>query len=97
MDLDSILPVENMSDLTIQTLVDRIQRSKGDEQFIYRETELDELWRLVDVAVRMGQAEGGRGEEQLRQMRDAIHRAHDLVGMEGKPLEAAAVLREALG
>ncbi|MCW3838334.1 hypothetical protein ACFQ1E_20005 [Sphingomonas canadensis] len=96
MDLDSILPIENMSDLTIQTLVDRIQRSRTDEQFIYRESELDELWRLVDIALRAGDPDGLRDAAQLRQMRDAIHRAHDLVGMEGKPAEAAAALRGAL-
>lgn len=96
MDLDSILPVESMSDLVIQTLVDRIQRSRTEEQFIYRESELDELWRLLDVAVREGIHDGTHGEEQLRQIRDAVHRAHDLVGMDGKPLEAAAALREAL-
>lgn len=95
MDLDTILPVSNTSDLTIQTLVDRLQRSRSDEQFIYRESELDELWRLVDVAI--GSAgDDARSDEQLRQMRDAIHRAHDLIGMDGKPLEAAAALREAL-
>ncbi len=96
MDLDSIFPVDNMSDLTIQTLVDRIQRSTTDEQFIYRETELDELWRLVDMAQRQGDPEGRRDAEQLQSMRDMVHRAHDLVGMEGKPVEAAAALREAL-
>jgi len=95
-DLDTILPVETMSDLTIQTLVERLQRSRTPEQFIYRESELDELWRLVDIALRAGTSADMRGEERLRQMRDAIHRAHDLVGMDGKPLEAAAALREAL-
>ncbi|MEO9132524.1 MAG: hypothetical protein ABI240_15125 [Sphingomonas sp.] len=76
--------------------MDRIQRSSSDEQFIYRESELDELWRLVDVALGGGDVDNSRDPEQLRQMRDAIHRAHDLVGMDGKPLEAAATLREAL-
>lgn len=96
MDLDSIFPVDNMSDLTVQTLVDRLERSRTEEHFIYRETELDELWRLVIIAVRDGDREEGRGEARLHQMRDAIHRAHDLVGMESRPEEAAAALREAL-
>ncbi len=96
MDLDSIYPVDNMSDLTIQTLVDRIERSTKEEQFIYRETELDELWRLIDIAEKTGDPEGMRSKEQLHQMRNAIHRAHDLVGMDSKPLEAAEALREAL-
>jgi hypothetical protein len=96
LDLDSIYPVDSMSDLTVQTLVDRIARSRTEEQFVYRETELDELWRLVDIAIRAGTDESGRGEERLRQMRDSVHRAHDLIGMDAKPLEAAAALREAL-
>lgn len=96
MDLDSIFPVDNMSDLTVQTLVDRIQNSRTEEHFIYRETELDELWRLVDVAIRTGDSEEGRSNERLRQMHTAIYRAHDLIGMDGKPTEAAAALREAL-
>lgn len=96
MDLDDILPVENFSDLTIQTLADRLQRTKSAEQCIYRETELDEVWRLIDIAVRSGDPDGLRDAETLRRMRDAVHQAHDLVGMDGKPLEAAAVLREIL-
>ena len=97
MDLDSIFPVDNLSDLTLQTLVDRIARSTTLEHFIYRETELDELWRLADMAVRRDEAVGHRAPEQLAAMRAAIHRAHDLVGMDGKPLEAAEALRTALG
>lgn len=96
MDLDSIFPVDNLSDLTLQTLVDRIARSTSEEHFIYRETELDELWRLADMAVSRGDLVGHRSPEQVLAMRAAIHRAHDLVGMDGKPLEAAEALRAAL-
>ena len=96
MDLDDILPVGNISDLTIQLLADRLQRTRSPEQCIYRESELDELWRLIDIAVRAGDPDGLRDEVQLRHMRDIVHRAHDLVGMDGKPQEASATLREAL-
>ena len=96
LDLDDILPVENFSDLTIQTLADRLQRTRTAEQCIYRESELDEVWRLIDIAVRSGDPDGLRDNETLRMMRDAVHRAHDLVGMESKPVEAAAALREVL-
>ena len=96
MDLDDVLPVENFSDLTIQMLSDRMHRSRSPEQFIYRESEMDELWRLLDIAVSAGDPDGLRDEARLRQMREVVHRAHDLVGMDGKPQEASAVLREAL-
>ena len=97
MDLDDILPIENFSDLTIQVLADRMQRSSTQEQFINRESEMDELWRLLDIAVRAGaDPDGLRDSEKLHMMRDLVHRAHDLVGMEGKPKEAAEVLRGAL-
>lgn len=95
-DLDDIIPVENFSDLTIQILAERLQRSRTAEHYIYRESELDELWRLLDIACRSGDPDGLRGSEELRSMRFIVHRAHDLVGMEGKPKEAAEVLREAL-
>lgn len=96
MDLDDVLPVDNVSDLTIRTLADRLQRSTTAEHHIYRETELDELWRLLDIARRSGDPDGLRDTDWLNAMRDAVHRAHDLVGMEGKPKEAAEVLRQAL-
>lgn len=96
MDLDDVIPVENFSDLTIQVLVDRLQRTRSAEQCIYRESELDELWRLLDIAVRAGDPEGLRSKDTLSRMRDAVHKAHDLVGMDGKPKEAADMLRTAL-
>jgi len=96
LDLDDVLPVENFSDLTLRTLADRLQRSTTAEQHIYRESELDELWRLLDIALRAGDPDGLRDARWLGAMRDAVHRAHDLVGMEGKPKAAADVLRQAV-
>ncbi|GLT00801.1 hypothetical protein GCM10007897_21910 [Sphingobium jiangsuense] len=92
-DLDDIHDVDDYSDATLRAMIDRLERSTTEEQFIYRETELDEMWRLVDI--RLIQAEG---EERaaLLVLKEAIMRAHDLVGMEGKPMDAARLLR-ALG
>jgi len=92
-DLDDIHNVDDYSDATLRAMIDRLERSTTEEQFIYRETELDEMWRLVDI--RLTQAEG---EERaaLLVLKEAIMRAHDLVGMEGKPMDAARLLR-ALG
>lgn len=96
MDLNDVLPVENFSDLTIQLLADRLQRSKTGEQCVYRESELDELWRLIDIAIKTGDPDGLRDGETLARMRDAVQRAHDLVGMDERPREAADTLRSAL-
>lgn len=96
MDLDDVLPIENFSDLTIQMLAERLQRSTSAEQHIYRESELDELWRLLDIAERRGDPDGVRDADWLSAMRESVHRAHDLVGMDGRPKEAAEVLRKAL-
>ena len=96
MDLDDVIPVENFSDLTFQVLADRLMRTRTAEQCIYRESELDELWRLIDIAVRAGDPDGLRDTETLEHMRDAVHEAHDLVGMDTKPKEAAAALRKVL-
>jgi hypothetical protein len=96
LELDDIIPVENFSDLTVQVLADRLMRTTTAEQCIYRESELDELWRLIDIAVRAGDPDGLRDRDTLLRMRDAVHKAHDLVGMDEKPKEAAEALRAAL-
>lgn len=96
LDLNDIAPVENYSDLTIQVLVDRLARSSTLEHCIYRESELDEMWRLLDIAVNITDDENQRDLADLRKIREIVHTAHDLVGMDVKPKEAAAALREAL-
>jgi hypothetical protein len=93
LDLDDIVPVENFSDLMVQVLCDRLARSRTAEHSIYRESELDELWRLLDIAAKVGDPDALRDAAELGRMRDLVHRAHDLVGMDNKPLEAAAMLR----
>jgi len=96
LDLDDVLPVENFSDLTIQVLADRLHRTKSGEQCIYRESELDELWRLIDIAMRTGDPDGVRDHDTLARLREIVQRAHDLVGMDERPRDAAGILREAL-
>ncbi len=96
MDLDDVLVVENFSDLTIQLLAERLQKTRTAEQCIYRESELDELWRLLDIALRSGDPDGTRDRDRLSRMRAAVHKAHDLVGMDNRPREAAEALREAI-
>ncbi|OYW88366.1 MAG: hypothetical protein B7Z20_02710 [Sphingobium sp. 32-64-5] len=90
MELDDIHEVSDYAQLSRQAMIERLERSTTEEQFIYRETELDEMWRLVDI--RLTQAEG-QEREALLHLKSAIMRAHDLVGVEGKPLDAARQLR----
>ena len=94
MDLDDILEADACDRATVSKLVDRLRGSRTPEQLIYRETELDELWRLVEAAVRQTAEPGAR--ERLTRLRDAVEAAHDLVGVEQRPEAAAARLQEAL-
>ena len=83
MQLDQTHAIADLSAETLAQLITRIELSRTEAQFIYRECELDEVWRLLD---------GGDDADLLA----AVARAHDLVGMEGRPREAAQALREAL-
>jgi len=89
-ELDEIHDIDDYAPITLRAMIDRLERSTTEEQFIYRETELDEMWRVVDI--RLIQAEG-REHQDLLTLKAAIMRAHDLVGMESKPLDAAWQLR----
>lgn len=99
---------EVVSDLlpaTIEGIARRLRSSRGFVQLVYRESELDALWSLADLAV--GKAaehdppEGagplgveGAGPEDRRQLRDLIHEAHDLVAA-SRTNEAADLLTRA--
>jgi hypothetical protein len=76
----------------------RVERSRTVEQFVYRETELDEIWRLADLAVSKVRAEGAstsRGVEEYPAIADLVHRAHDLLGQNEDTRGAACALRDA--
>ena len=93
MSLDDIHDVDDYSQITVRALIDRLQRSTSPEQLIYRETELDEMWRLTDIA--LAEAERNRSPDRalLARIKDAVMQAHDLVGVDGQPFAAADVLR----
>ncbi|MBO0893388.1 MAG: hypothetical protein J2O39_03340 [Acidimicrobiales bacterium] len=99
---------EVVSDLlpaTIEGVARRLRGSQGFVQLVYRESELDALWSLADLAV--GKAAEheppeeagplgveGAGPEDRRQLRDLIHEAHDLVAA-SRTNEAAELLTRA--
>jgi hypothetical protein len=96
MNPEHLVPVEDFSEETLRNLVAHLERSTTFEHFIYRESELDEVCRLVDDALRGGR---GRVDEQLQArwhvIFEAARDAHDLVGAED-PERAAERLRQIL-
>jgi len=96
MNPDHLVPVEDFSEETLRNIVAHLEASTTFEQFVYRESELDEVCRLVDDALQGGR---GRVDEQQRArwqlIFDAARDAHDLVGVE-EPERAAERLRQIL-
>ena len=84
MDLDQLHPIEDLSRRTLMELSERIARSRTEEQFVYRECEIDEVWRLLGPAHAPGDNVA---------LRAAVMEVHDLVGVDGDPRRAAERLR----
>jgi hypothetical protein len=94
MDLDDIHEVTDYTEISLRRLVERLRASRSVEQLIYRETELDELWRVVDIACAHQGLPPGEAA-RLAEFRRGIMRAHDLVGVDMQPQAAAAELERA--
>ena len=96
--IDQANPVEGLDPASLEAILLRTERSTSLEHMIYREAELDEVWRLLDEALREARHNGIRGEpiELLTALKDVIFKAHDLVGVDSNPRGAAAELREGL-
>jgi len=94
MDLDSLHPIADVSLQTLQALIQRIELSRTPEQLVYRESEIDEIWRLLgpNIEVLVLPAPG----LQPAALKRAVLEAHDLVGVDGNVAAAAAVLRAAI-
>lgn len=94
MQLDEIHQIDDLTPAALLVLVQRIERSRTPEQLIYREAELDEVWRLL------GNHAGAHPEmapERLAELKAAVMAAHDLVGVDENPKAAAERLRAVLG
>lgn len=83
-DLDQLHPIEDLTRRTLLDLADRIAASKTEEQLVYRECEVDELWRLLGPAHAAG---------DNRDLRDAVMEVHDLIGVDADVRKAADRLR----
>lgn len=84
MDLDQLHLVEDLSRRTLLDLSDRIAASKTEEQLVYRECEVDELWRLLGPAHAAG---------DNTSLRAAVMEVHDLIGVDADVQKAAERLR----
>jgi hypothetical protein len=95
MDPDRIQPIEDYSPETLARLCDALDRSTTREHYVYREAELDDLWRVLDTALSGARRDSRkRGEAgRLERLLTVTMEAHDLVGSDERPAEAAVRLR----
>jgi hypothetical protein len=91
MDLDSLHPIPELSRWTLRELIRRIERSKTEEQLVYRECEIDEVWRLLGPNMSDPQPDIDRLPRDA--LKRAVLEAHDLVGVDSNVEAAAAALR----
>lgn len=90
--------VPDMSRSVMLQLIDRIKRSRTDEHLIYRESEIDEVWLLIDAAIAEARWAGGKAAEiaRMEAFKAAVMEVHDLVAVERNVATAATRLRESL-
>lgn len=98
MHADDLNSIDDYSCATLHDLAERISVSSTVEHMIYRESELDEVWRLLDADV----ASANRnhlGDEPLRRLltlRELVIEAHDLVGNDSDTVAARDRLARAI-
>lgn len=91
---DDIYPVEELTADVITFVADRVAVAESFSDLIYRESEIDALWSLADIAARDSALANAPGASSRAELRDRIGQAHDLVP-EGRCAEAAEILRNA--
>jgi hypothetical protein len=92
------MTVSDLSADVLRLMASRIEASRTVEQIIYRETELDEIWRLADLAVAGARGRAGQDAPailQLARIATLVHAAHDAIGQSEDAAAAARALREA--
>jgi len=85
-----IVPVVDFAPETLSNIVAHLEVSTDFEHLVYREAELDAVWSLLGFS--LGSEGDPPRQKALLALRDAAHRAHDLVGQR-KPFDAADCLR----
>jgi hypothetical protein len=86
-----IVDVQALDPATVTAVIRQVEVSPQADQLAYRESEVDALWTLADMAVKEGQPEA---QEWL----ELLWEAHDHVGDGNHPQALAALerLRDAL-
>ena len=90
-----IVTVGDFSNETLQNIVEHLEVSEQFDHFIYRESELDGVCRLVEMAIKETPNSDTHAMQRLQLVQGAAQDAHDLVADE-KPKEAAGRLRSVL-
>lgn len=82
MSVDDIYIIEDYSPHTLAQLIERVEKSNAFEHMIYRESELDEVWRLLDGDIAMAARSGANSAQvqRLTALRALIIEAHDFIG-----------------
>ena len=95
MDPTRIIPVQDYTPATLRAVVAQLEGSTSVDHLVYRESELDALWSLLEHEVRRAQQDGASEPhlQELRRLFDAARDAHDLVAAED-PGAAALRLRQ---
>jgi len=103
-DRDEPWVVADLRPASFEAVAEALLASTTFEELVYRESEMDALFTLADVAVKEeeraraetlpARTDPTAGEDHLRQLRALIFRAHDL-SHDDQNEEAAAVLRSA--
>jgi len=95
LDPGNVVLVEDFSNETLTNIANHLDISTRFDHFIYRESELDGVCRLVEEAMKETPASDAHAVRRLEQVLTAARSAHDLVADE-KPADAARSLRAVL-
>lgn len=81
--------------LTLIELAGRVERTCDDIQLVYREAEMDELWRAAAIVLTQLEYERASAEAiaAWAEIKNEVMRIHDLVGVDLSTDVAAAALR----
>ena len=81
-DANASVAVNDLSLKSLISLIGRLQATETAEQFILRETELDDAYRNADAELRQAESEEQPLDavDALRRLRALIINAHDFVG-----------------